>query len=165
LINIPSVCLLISIFEEIDSSDGGKDLATSIWNLSINIGDSIGPSLGGVISSSSNFENCCGSISFINMAFAFTFYFYFNNKSLKEIKKHEKTERNGSLVTCKTNKTDRIMNDDDYNLNSTLISDDFADGHVKNRNHRKHSNYSIISSLSVNTYKTRKLLCKISDDR
>lgn len=156
---------MISIFEKFDSSDGGKDLATSIWNLSINVGDSLGPSLGGMITSSSNFQTCCYSISFMNLAFAFIFYFYFNEKNVKE-KKLNLHQSNESLITFKTNRSDRIMNDGDHNsaAGAALYADDFADGPVRNRHHRKHSNYSIISSLSVNTQKSRNLLRKISDD-
>lgn len=146
---------MISIFEEIDSSDGGKDLATSIWNLSINIGDSLGPSLGGVISSTTNFEKCCTSISFINFIFALVFYFYFNKKNLKE-KKNEVRERNESLITYKTNKTEKIVHNHD-------LLGDFNDGNIKRSHKKNHSTYSLVSSLSVNTHKTRQLVRRISD--
>jgi len=74
---------------------------------------------------------------------------------LKE-KKNEVRERNESLITYKTNKTEKIVHNHD-------LLGDFNDGNIKRSHKKNHSTYSLVSSLSVNTHKTRQLVRRISD--
>ncbi len=153
---------MIAIFEKIEDSSGGKDLATSLWNLSINVGDSLGPSLGGIISSSLNFDNCCISISLLNLGFSFIFYFYFNNDTLKK-KILDMQQRKESLITHDKVSSEKRINNHDLS-DTKFYENDFISTSTKKKHTRTHSGFSKISSLSVNTNISRKILRKISDN-
>ena len=84
-ITIPGIVDLMDIMKNklhVDENSA-NDMASGMYNLAVNLGEAIGPILGGYFTNKNGFESACYSISTINLVFARCFFFY-NWPYLKE---------------------------------------------------------------------------------
>jgi MFS family permease len=95
LINIPALCDIIETlklrYKYIDDASA-NDIASAIFNLSINMGEAIGPTLGGLITEFQDFGTSCVCISFIALGYCI-FLYLVNFKSIKEYKSELKDDK------------------------------------------------------------------------
>lgn len=116
-----------------------NDISSAMNNLSVSIGDLLGPILGGYFTSSFGFKYCCLFISIIMLAFCIAFFLYF----LKDIKNDLKSKLFSKNLIKENSQIDSFENiktslnikfkpikirklsfqkNDDINLNNSLYS-------------------------------------------
>jgi hypothetical protein len=98
-VNVPSICDIIkSLKEKHEDIDDDKcnDVASTVWNLAVYSGESIGPTLGGYLTNASEFTNSCIWVSSLNLIFAI-FYFLNTKKEIFEDIFGDKTDKHDSL--------------------------------------------------------------------
>jgi hypothetical protein len=84
-INVPAICDMIDTLKSKKGYDeeSANNLASALYNLAINLGESIGPTLGGYISNKRDFVTSCIYVSFLNLTYSILFCGY-NFKSIIE---------------------------------------------------------------------------------
>ena len=136
---------LLALSKEIKANNieekTSNDISSAMNNLSVSIGDFIGPILGGFLTSKYNFKYCCLFISFISLFYfiAFTFFFF------KDIK----SDISSKLFSKKNNK---IINAS-LKLISNSLNPRFQARKIRNfsfQNYNKNDkNVSLYTSLSA----------------
>lgn len=98
-VNVPSICDIIkSLKENHDDIDDDKcnDIASTVWNLAVYSGESIGPILGGYLTNASEFSTSCMWVSSLNLIFAI-FYFFSTRKEIFQDIFGERADKHDSL--------------------------------------------------------------------
>ncbi len=98
-VNVPSICDIIkSLKENHDDVDEDKcnDIASTVWNLAVYSGESIGPMLGGYLTNSYDFTTSCVWVSAINLIYAFIFFICTRKEIFQDIF-GEKNDKHDSL--------------------------------------------------------------------
>lgn len=98
-VNVPSICDIIrSLKDKYEDMEEDKcnDIASTVWNLAVYSGESIGPTLGGYLTNKSEFTNCCIWMSSLNLVYA-VFYFFSTRKEIFEDIFGEKTDKHDSV--------------------------------------------------------------------
>lgn len=99
-ITIPGICDLMDTMKIKIGMDSNiaNDVSSAIYNLSINLGEAIGPILGGAITESFNFNSACYYTSFICFLYSLIF-FIFNFYNIKSyFKKKEEFDDEYKLL-------------------------------------------------------------------
>jgi hypothetical protein len=98
-INVPSICDIIKTLKEKHpdqiEDDKCNDIASTVWNLAVYSGESIGPTLGGYLTNTSDFGRSCIWVSAINLIY--TLIYFFGSK--KEIFKNIFVENKDKIVS------------------------------------------------------------------
>jgi MFS family permease len=126
LISVPGICDLIEILQsKLKRSEDSvaNDVASAIYNLAVNLGEALGPSIGGHISKVKNFETSCICSSLINFFLGISFLWY-NFNSIKY-------QLNGE-----ENKNDLQINLIDKKLNRKMSHESFIIG-IINRSYSR----------------------------
>lgn len=98
---IPGLVMLAKNIKKSDKSIdemSANDIATVLNTLCTNIGDFLGPILGGYLSEKIGFKLCCVTVSIIVLTYATIFILFFNGKirnEIKMIKQEKKSESKG----------------------------------------------------------------------
>ena len=159
-INVPA---LINLSKDLKTYDPSlddftaNDVASTLYTIVNNIGDFIGPTLGGFLSSRFGFKNCCLIIA----SFIFFYLFIFILTFFKEIKNefnNPDLEYNLGQIKEEFNNNNSILNID--NLNNTFVTNindlfgsNFAfirrkHSFIRKRNSGSKLNKSLLSSLT-----------------
>lgn len=138
-VNVPSICELINILKENNKNESDKcnDIASSIWNLAVYSGESLGPLIGGYVTSISSFGSSCTFISLINCVFA-TSYFYLNRSYISE----DLTNGYSFEQMIGDNEIDKEDKRLISNTRSNSIYSDFCDPYIALKRHVPHSAHS-----------------------
>ena len=59
--------------------DKCNDVASCVWNLAVYSGEAIGPTFGGYLTNTTNFDTTCIWVSLINLVYGF--FYFINNKT------------------------------------------------------------------------------------
>jgi predicted MFS family arabinose efflux permease len=159
-INVPALINLskdLKIYDQTLDDFTANDIASTLYTIVNNIGDFIGPTLGGFLSSKYGFKNCCLIISFFIFIYLFLFIFTFH----EEIKKEYNSEQNEyDLVQIKEEFNNNNSLLDNNSLNNTFITNinDLFGSHfvfirrkqsiIKKRFSGNKLNRSLLSSLT-----------------
>ena len=161
-INVPALINLsrdLKIYDPTLDDFSSNDIASALYTLVNNIGDFIGPTLGGFLSSRFGFKDCCLIIATFIIIYFIIFFFIFSKEIRSEFNNNEEpTEYDLEQIKEEFNNNSFLGND---NLNKsfvTNINDLFGSHFALIR--RKHSflkirhsgsklNRSLISSLTT----------------
>ena len=153
-INVPA---LINLSRDLKINDPtlddfiANDIASTLYTAVNNIGDFIGPTLGGFLSSRFGFKNCCLIISYL---FLFIFIYF---REIKIVYNNQQTEYNLAQIKEEFEYKSFLEND---NLNNTFVTNinDLFGNHIalirrkhsfiKKRNSGSNLNRSLLSSLT-----------------
>ena len=159
-INVPALINLSRDIKLYDSSLDdftANDIASTLYTIVNNIGDFVGPTLGGFLSSRFGFKNCCLIIAIFILIYLLIFFITF----LKEIRtefNNQVVEYNIDQIKEEFNTNNSFLNSD--NLNNTFVTNindlfgsNFAllrrkHSFIKKRNSGSKLNKSLLSSLT-----------------
>ena len=158
-INVPALINLsrdLKIYDQNLDEFTSNDIASTLYTIVNNIGDFIGPTLGGFLSSRFGFKNCCLIISFFIFIYLFLFIFNFYN----EIKKEFNNQQPEYDLEQIKEEFDKMINLENDNLNNTFVTNinDLFGNHfafirrkhsfIKKRHSGNKLNRSLLSSLT-----------------
>ena len=136
---VPGLIALCKIIKNINNNideNTANDISSAINNLSISIGDFLGPILGGFFTTNFGFKRCCIIISLTMLSFflIFTFYFY------KNIKEDINTNLFTSKKLVKNDKEMKIKDklNNSFNFKNNSLSLNFQ--YVRSRKYSYHKN-------------------------
>ena len=157
-INVPA---LINLSQDLKKYDPNlddyvaSDLASTLYTIVNDIGDFIGPVLGGFLSSNYGFKNCCLIISIFIFIFLIIFITFFFKDIREELKKPGEKETN--LIKDEMDNKSIMSHDELNNTFVTNINQYFGrnfsfvrrkQSFIKKRPSRNPSSRSLISSLT-----------------
>ena len=158
-INVPALINLsrdLKIYDPNLDDFTANDIASTLYTVVNNIGDFIGPTLGGFLSSRFGFKNCCLIISIFIFIYLFLFIFFFF-KNIKNEYNNQQTEYNIGQIKEEFENKSFLEND---NLNNTFVTNinDLFGNHIalirrkhsfiKKRHSGSNLNRSLLSSLT-----------------
>ena len=126
-----------------------NDIASTLYSLANNIGDFIGPTLGGFLSTQFGFKNCCIILSLLFGFFLIYYSWYFcSSKEIKEKNINEIKDEINISVSAHTNDN---LNKTFFGVNNLLMNHSFhmvkKFSVVKRKSNNK-LNHTLISSLT-----------------
>ena len=130
-INVPALINMSTYLKEYDpllDELTANDIASTLYSLANNIGDFVGPTLGGFLSSKFGFKSCCVILSFLFLFYLIIYYLIIRSSELKE----EIKEDNSNKGKEEINKT--ISSIDNQNIFDKSFSvfgrlSNFSGGH------------------------------------
>ena len=160
-INVPALINLskdLKIYDPTLDDFTANDIASTLYTIVNNIGDFIGPTLGGFLSSRFGFKNCCLIIAIFIFIYLFIFIFTFYKEIKTEFNnKENETEYDIGQIKEDFNNNSFSTND---NLNKTFVTNinDLFGNHfafirrkhsfLKTRHSGSKLNRSLLSSLT-----------------
>ena len=143
------------IYRDIDENTA-NDVSSSINNLSISIGDFIGPVLGGFLSSNFGFKYSCIIVSLILFIYFLIFVFYNYNNIKNDINNKFYSFPSTNYKENKEEKNDQYNNEDklnrsyDFNINKFSLNFQYmrARKYSYQKNNKINLNNSLYTSLS-----------------
>ena len=117
-INVPGLINMSNFLKLYDSSldeQTANDIASTLYSIANNIGDFLGPTLGGYLSSKMGFKNCCIILSILFFVYLIFYYLRFRNTEIKA----EQTDNISNFSKDDTNKS-IISNENLSALNKTF---------------------------------------------
>ena len=120
-INVPALINLsrdLKIYDPNLDDFTANDIASTLYTVVNNIGDFIGPTLGGFLSSRFGFKNCCLIISIFIFIYLFLFIFFFF-RDIKNEYNNQQTEYNIGQIKEEFENKSFLEND---NLNNTFVT-------------------------------------------
>ena len=159
-INVPALINLSRDIKLYDSSLDdftASDIASTLYTIVNNIGDFVGPTLGGFLSSRFGFKNCCLMIAIFILIYLLIFFITFFKEIRTEFN-NQVVEYNIDHIKEEFNTNNSFLNSN--NLNNTfvtnindLVGSNFAllrrkHSFIKKRNSGSKLNKSLLSSLT-----------------
>lgn len=109
-INVPSICEFMETLKENEphlSDEFCSDFASISWNLATYTGESLGPIMGGFISTKSNFTVSCLSTSMLNLSYLSVYLIFARKRIYDFLFKDE--EFNNNLYYSFSNEKNQSM--------------------------------------------------------
>ena len=157
-LNVPALINLskyLKIYEPTLDDFTANDIASTLYSIVNDIGDFIGPILGGFLSSEFGFKNCCLYISIFIFIYLFLFFLTFfeeiKNEFKEEREDYDFTEIKGALTR---NITFSDLSDTFIRLNShNLFGTQFAfikrkQSFIKSKDSEFNTKYTLLHSLT-----------------
>lgn len=142
LISLSAICEIINILKtnkmKLDENSA-NDMASAIYNLSLNLGEALGPTFGGFITEKTNFETSCGYTSIFNLAYLIFFCYISNDVKIQN-------------EEFSSNIKNRLTGDDEYLLDqgrskNNLLNERSAIGRFRSYSYSNRSS----KRTSINT--------------
>ena len=162
-INVPALINLsrdLKIYDSTLDDFTANDIASTLYTIVNNIGDFIGPTLGGFLSSRFGFKNCCLIISIFIFIYLIIFIITFCSDIKKEYNEYKERASEYDIGQIKGEFGDNELEAKD-NLNSTFVMNinDLFDNHfafirrkhsfIKTRHSGSKLNHSLLTSLTT----------------
>ena len=159
-INVPALLNLSKDLKKYDPNLDeftSNDIASTLYTIVNNIGDFVGPTLGGFLSTYFGFKNCCLIISIFIFIYLFLFIFAFYSQIKNEYYNLEQNEYDIGQIKEEFNNISILGNE---NLNATFVTNinDLFGNHIslirrkhsfiKKRNSGNKLNHSLLTSLT-----------------
>ena len=123
---IPGLVLLSKNIRKVDPSIDeltSNDISSAINNLTIDIGEFLGPIVGGFLTSRYDFKFCCLIIFIIGFCYTFIFFLYFFNNIKEDIYNDLANKKNIKEIYLKEKiNTEQANENDDLNVQQYLSS-------------------------------------------
>ena len=159
-INVPALINLSRDLKKYDPSLDdftSNDIASTFYSIVNNIGDFVGPTLGGFLSSRFGFKNCCLIIAIFIFFYLFIFIITFFKEIRNEINNQDKEYNLGQIKDIFNDNNSFLNNNNLNNTFVTNINDLFGNSYglirrkhsfIRKRNSGSMLNKSLLSSLT-----------------
>jgi len=136
-INVPAICDLIETLKngklKLDDNSA-NDMASAIYNLGLNFGESLGPTFGGYVAKKSDFQTSCIYVSLINLSYCI-FFFMINygliQRQLEDAKKASQMTQVTTQISQVTEISKVIVNDKERKVEmKRQLMDDYSEYYV-----------------------------------